>query len=60
MNKRVAKSYKEYYEKFGEMPPAPYMSTLSDYEKDEAINQRIRHGKPFEEIKYWSQQPPVK
>lgn len=60
MNKRVPKLYKEYYEKFGEMPPAPFMSTLSDYEKEQAILQRLSDGKPFEQIKYWSQQPPVR
>lgn len=53
MNPRVEKAYKLYIEKFGEEPPAPYLNTLSNYEKDEAIQQRIRDGKPFSKDKYY-------
>ncbi|MGN5882085.1 MULTISPECIES: hypothetical protein [Staphylococcus] len=53
MNPRLERAYQQYIEKFGEKPPKPYLSTLSNYEKEEILLQRIRNNTPFSESKYY-------
>lgn len=53
MNPRLKRAYQSYIEKFGEQPPKPYMSTLSEYEQEEVINQRIRTNTKFSDDKYY-------
>ncbi len=53
MNPRLERAYQQYIEKFGEKPPKPYLSTLSNYEKEEILLHRIRNNTPFSESKYY-------
>ncbi|MDY5059699.1 hypothetical protein [Staphylococcus simulans] len=54
MNPRLKRAYQSYFEKFGEQPPKPYMSTLSEYEQEEIINQRLRTNTKFSDDKYYT------